>query len=404
MNHQTEIICALILTLCVKMSLMAYEAVPVASIEALQQTPDVDNGCVVWAEQFDGDWNIYGYDLFNVSVGFFVVDDLAGSNQIAPAIWNDRVVYQDDSYGDWDVYVSDISDANVPVPYLLTLTEQYFLDNQTAVAIHGNTAVWQSYVIVDDGQGDIIEDWGIFAADITDPNTPFVYLVDDYSANQQSPAVYRSRVVYQDDYYGDWDILSADIWLKKSPQYYNVIADETGLNQENPAVWGDTVICQADTGEGDYDIVSVDMSNPEAHEITTVAGGLSSQINPDISGHLVVWQDNRNGNWDIYGYNLITDQEFLITTETASSTSPHPADQTNPAISGQLVVWEDMRDSPDKPMQVYYAWLSGDIIAECSNPLAGDIDGDCRVNLVDMVLVAVNWLGCGLDPASACSL
>lgn len=32
----------------------------------------------------------------------------------------------------------------------------------------------------------------------------------------------------------------------------------------------------------------------------------SSQSNPDIYGDKIVWQDKRNGNWDIYLYDLST--------------------------------------------------------------------------------------------------
>lgn len=61
----------------------------------------------------------------------------------------------------------------------------------------------------------------------------------------------------------------------------------------------------------------------------------SDQKYPAVCGEYVVWQDNRNGNWDIYGYNLTTQKEFQITT--------HPADQTHPAIHNNMVVWEDHR-------------------------------------------------------------
>ncbi|AKB52508.1 Chitin binding protein [Methanosarcina barkeri str. Wiesmoor] len=57
--------------------------------------------------------------------------------------------------------------------------------------------------------------------------------------------------------------------------------------------------------------------------------------NPDIYGDKIVWQDNRNGNWDIYIFDLSTKTEIHTTNKT---------DQINPAIYENLVVWEDERN------------------------------------------------------------
>ncbi|MGD2250398.1 MAG: hypothetical protein PVF58_18535, partial [Candidatus Methanofastidiosia archaeon] len=51
---------------------------------------------------------------------------------------------------------------------------------------------------------------------------------------------------------------------------------------------------------------------------------------------IVVWQDDRNGNTDIYGYNLKTQEEFQITTD--------ESEQSSPAIYGNFVVWQDKRN------------------------------------------------------------
>ncbi|MHC4855879.1 MAG: hypothetical protein ACYS72_05695 [Planctomycetota bacterium] len=388
MKHQTEIICAVSLLLGLGSPGTAFEVFPVQEPGNLQQRPAVDNGKIVWQQDMGSNgWDIYGVDLLGPDAPtYFIVDDFQ-FDQEQPALWNDRVVYQDNSYGDWDVYVSDISDANNPASYLITLNEQDYLNDQTNPAIHGNTAVWQDEF----ASGD----WDIVAADITEPNAPSVYLVqltdeDHYYANQQSPAIYRNRLIWQDNWLGDWDIASADFWLKNTP--LDQFLSASSLQQENPAVWGDWVVWQEDFGDGDFDIYAADISDPEDPVEFALVSDTAAQINPDISGHLVVWQDSRNGNWDIYGYNLITRQEFPITTNSA--------DQTNPAISGSLVAWEDSRATP---VTIYYTWLDGDVIADCPSRLTGDVNSDCRVDLADYALLAQEWLTCALDPISACT-
>jgi beta propeller repeat protein len=59
------------------------------------------------------------------------------------------------------------------------------------------------------------------------------------------------------------------------------------------------------------------------------------QENAEVDGDLVVWQDNRNGDWDIYGYSLSRHVEFPICVA--------PGDQTLPCVSISTVVWVDSR-------------------------------------------------------------
>ncbi len=61
-----------------------------------------------------------------------------------------------------------------------------------------------------------------------------------------------------------------------------------------------------------------------------------NQLYPTIYEDIVVWQDERSGNYDIYGYNLVTQREFLIITD--------PSEQGYPVIHGDIVVWVDERN------------------------------------------------------------
>lgn len=61
-----------------------------------------------------------------------------------------------------------------------------------------------------------------------------------------------------------------------------------------------------------------------------------STYDPDISGSIIVWTDPRNGNYDIYSYDLVEKVEIPVCTYAGS--------QGNPRISGSLVAWTDSRN------------------------------------------------------------
>jgi beta propeller repeat protein len=127
-----------------------------------------------------------------------------------------------------------------------------------------------------------------------------------------------------------------------------------------------------------------------------MAIGISTApISPTLSiqlNSLSAWQDDRNGHWDIYGYNLTTEREFRITDD--------PYDQTHPAISGDVVVWQDNRTGK---WNIYAVILNGTEVAQCASWLPSDVNGDCKINFADVAVMAASWLECDLDPPQACS-
>jgi beta propeller repeat protein len=118
---------------------------------------------------------------------------------------------------------------------------------------------------------------------------------------------------------------------------------------EQEAVDGNYVVF-TDLAGGASHIYGYNRSSGQVFPVCTASG---TQCNPAISGDIVavVWQDNRNGNWDIYGCDL----SQLADQSVSSSAAPHlgcdqspefaictaSGDQTNPTISDCLVAWQD---------------------------------------------------------------
>lgn len=353
-----------------------------------QTQPDIDGAVVVWAEYVSayGDYDIVGIDLQSPA-GFIYINDWA-NDQRHPRIFGSHVAFQDDFYGDnsdHDIYLADIANPANVLLYAVAVTEDV---TETNPALSGDTVVWQTNTGTPASP-----DWNIRAADMADPNAPFVYVVDDFPSNQTAPGVFRSRVVYQDDTDGHQDIWTADVWQKTAPAYAAVIADDNAaaLHQTVPAVWGETVVFTQQNPAGDGDILAVDRTDPRNPVQWTIAAGPADQTHPDIDAHLIVWQDNRHGHWDIYGYNRVTQKEFRITDD--------PADQTSPAVSGDTVVWQDTRDGVET---IYAVYLDPVDSAVCDIPLPGDADGNCQITLADFTALAENWLACNLTPTDAC--
>ena len=115
-------------------------------------------------------------------------------------------------------------------------------------------------------------------------------------------------------------------------------------NQEDPAISGNRIVWE-DRRNGNADIYMYDLSTNIENRITTNS---SQQVSPAIDGNRIVWRDYRNGvGSDIYMYDLSTNKEKRITTNTAY--------QSDPAISGNGIVWSDKRNGN---MDIYMYDLS----------------------------------------------
>jgi PGF-pre-PGF domain-containing protein len=102
-------------------------------------------------------------------------------------------------------------------------------------------------------------------------------------------------------------------------------------DQQYPAIYGDSIVWQ-DWRNGNENIYMYDLSKSKEIQITNNYSYYG--ISP-IYGDRIVWSDSRNGNYDICMYNITTHKETQITT--------NESEQRNPSIFGDRIVWSDTR-------------------------------------------------------------
>ena len=177
--------------------------------------------------------------------------------------------------------------------------------------LEGGTMSHSSYASVQV----VVDEW--FRGEPLDPNL---------SGEQKYPDISGTRVVWQDNRNGNWDIYTKVIGGTVSQQITSDMAD-----QIRPAADGDIIVWQ-DNRNGNWDIYGYDLS---AGREFVVCDDPGNQERPVISGYWIAWQDDRDGNLDIFAYNMNTQAQVRIT--------GHERDQMHPSLSGGVLVWEDYR-------------------------------------------------------------
>ena len=148
--------------------------------------------------------------------------------------------------------------------------------------------------------------------------------------NQQEPIIGNSYIAWKDTTY-----ISSE-W-KTDIEFY-CLENKTSwrlkkIGYQRPGDFYEDSFVYQDNAPGNLDIFLRYMSNGTTVQITDEP---SDQYDPAIWGDVIVWTDERNGNQDIYGYNLSNKTEFKICVNN-SFTSEYPD------IWGNYVVWEDKK-------------------------------------------------------------
>jgi uncharacterized repeat protein (TIGR02543 family) len=293
---------------------------PICTDATDQSRPAVSGNIVVW-EDFDGDWDIYGY---NVTTGSkFPICTSAGS-QRAPTISGNIVVWGDERNGGSDIYGYDLSTGTE----FAICTNAY---DQWLPVISGNIVAW---VDCRNTSGNSAN-WDIYGYNLA---THQEFPICTAEGGQYGPAISGDIVIWTDlrsdptvQFCCGGNELPKAVYgydLSENSEFFVTL--DGGIFpyaaiDSNNVVWSD---------EGDF-VCGYDLMTSMFYVIDTSTYNCNFR-DTKILGDRVIWADNRNGNYDIYGFDMIDHVEFPICTDTHY--------QYLPAISGNLVVWQDDRN------------------------------------------------------------
>lgn len=370
---------------------------------------------VVWRDGRNGAPNIYGqsYDNAGALIGtnFKVSTRLGNENEYYPAVssYHDSllVVYQ---YG----YAQWLLSNGTQSSSTFYLQSGSIGDPDVAVSDSGFFVVWECFV---SGSGYVIF-LKRFNLD-GDSLGPMILVNDDGTSNHQNdPKIAMDMsgnfVVVWDDYRSgsDRDIYGQLFDVSGNKVGSNFLINDDGISssQYDPSCAmdsaGNFVVVWEDNRSGDYDIYgqrfnpSGDTTGLGGNFLINDDGGSWYQNNPScgmdkLGNFIVAWEDSRNGNYDIYGQ--IYDNggnpqgsNFQI------DQCPGTEGQDNPSVSMNesnfVVVWEDNR----KDMSVYKRRYNNNGTPVGNEIRVNDVDGTKNqyVPAIDMNAagnVVVTW-------------
>lgn len=220
-------------------------------------------------------------------------------------------------------------------------------------------------------------------ADTRDDNNNDIYMYD-ITAEEEVPICLAPRTQYVPKIYGDKIVWMDNRYIDEHYHYINMydLTEETeepvyldSFHQDQwwASIHGEKIAWQ-EKRENDYDIYVFDLISEEAAQITQDP---QAQTYPTIYENNLAWLDYRNGdNPEIYGYDLVTDEETQITDSSTYKEVPE--------IYADKVIWIDYESGYEQAR----LWM-----AEFTPFPYGDVDFSGSVTTTDALMVFRHALG-----------
>ena len=187
----------------------------------------------------------------------------------------------------------------------------------------GIVAIGALFVIFGSGEGA-----GLWARDLI--ITSHARLLTTHITSQSDPAISGDIIVFTDTRLGSPELFYID--LREAPVVARKLSGATEGGTGEADIFKRTVVySRRDPETGLRDVRTAQIDGPHAAEVEVASNPLADQRHPAISGHLVVWEDDRDGNTEIYARDLLSGIEKRLTF------TPN-AEEEGPSVDGCRVV------------------------------------------------------------------
>ena len=267
--------------------------------------PDVWENRLVYADETITDLDIFLFDMDNMTE--IQLTDAPG-DQEWPMIWGDNIIWEYRGFPETNIYLYNLQTGG---PVQITPDGS----SQRIGGIWQDRIVWADYRHADPS---------IYLYNITTGTERKV--VDLVKGGYGPPDISGDKIVFTDDEDEDFD---SEVYL------FDLSIDEKrsisghSYSNEYPRISGDFVVYEE---EHSIDKTLVKVKDLTGEYIRTLSPNIDKYLtNVDIHDNRIVWGDTRDGNYEIYLYDLDTGIEKQITDNT-------PLDH-NVRIHGDRLVW-----------------------------------------------------------------
>jgi beta propeller repeat protein len=221
-----------------------------------------------------------------------------------PHVRGHWAVWQDQSSGNYEIYAQNLL-SNSPILKVTSTTL-----NQENPHTDGRYVVWQGR----QASGN----WNLYMAGLQSNTTPR-QLTFGATLDTINPVVEWPWVVYQrrqsTKTSAPWQLNAMNLLTGQTVAVWSSTQDQLDPDiQKGCVVWQDW----RDVGAGEIYFKNLDTG--EQRRITTNTFG---QYHPVIEDNWIVWQDNRNGQVDLYGFDLLRNTEIRLTSTAENETRPY---------------------------------------------------------------------------------